>query len=83
MAAAVWVISQWSLASTALYWLCLLCCSPCFCCENRPTKQDKEAAFAEFAASMDDQLKQQAVEEDEEAVEAALEREEREGFEQQ
>lgn len=52
-------------------------------CVLRPTKQDKEAAFAEFAASMDDQLKQQAVDEDEEAVEAALEREEREAFEQQ
>jgi hypothetical protein len=50
---------------------------------HRPDKKDKEAAFAEFAASMDDQLKQQAAAEDDEAEAAALDREEREAFEQQ
>jgi hypothetical protein len=50
---------------------------------HRPDKKDKEAAFAEFAASMDDQLKQQAAAEDDEAETAALDREEREAFEQQ
>jgi glycerol dehydrogenase-like iron-containing ADH family enzyme len=49
----------------------------------RPDKKDKEAAFAEFAASLDDQLKQQAAEEDDEAEAAAREREERETYEQQ
>jgi hypothetical protein len=47
-----------------------------------PTKQDKDAAFAEFAAAMEDQLKQQAAAENEEAEEAARDREEREAFEQ-
>lgn len=49
----------------------------------RPDKADKEAAFAEFAASLDDQLKQQAAEEEEEAAEAAEERIAREEHEQQ
>lgn len=53
------------------------------CSHNRPDKKDKEAAFAEFAASLDDQLKQQAAAEDDEAEEAAREREEREAYEQQ
>jgi hypothetical protein len=53
------------------------------CVAHRPDKKDKEAAFAEFAASMDDQLKQQAAAEDDEAEAAAVDREEREAFEQQ
>jgi hypothetical protein len=48
----------------------------------RPDKKDKEAAFAEFAAQLDDQLKEQAAEEEEEAEAAALERAEREEHEQ-
>jgi hypothetical protein len=54
------------------------------CCHNarRPDKLSKEAAFAEFAAAMDDQLKEQAAEEAAEAAEAALEQEERDAFEQ-
>jgi hypothetical protein len=50
---------------------------------NRPDKKDKDAAFVEFAAAMEDELKQQAAAEDEEAEEAAQERAEREEHEQQ
>lgn len=51
------------------------------CC--RPDKQDKEAAFREFQTQVDDQLRQVAADEEVEAVDAALDREEREAFEQQ
>lgn len=60
----------------------VLSCS-LLCCLLRPDKKDKEAAFAEFAAAMDDQLKEQAAAEDTEAEAAAREREEREEYEQQ
>eukprot|EP00877_Chromochloris_zofingiensis_P002969 jgi/Chrzof1/12673/Cz07g03090.t1 len=50
---------------------------------KQPDKQDKEAAFREFQTQVDDQLRQVAADEEVEAVDAALDREEREAFEQQ